>query len=88
MNYTATIAVLVSVLAPLINCIQHLPQLHRIVKTKRVKDVSRVYLFCLLLAEILWLLHGSFVHDWSLIISCSIGIMVLLVIVVLHHVYS
>ena len=88
MTYTAYSAVGVSVLAPLVNCIQHLPQLHKIVYTKRVKDISRVSLCILILAEILWLIHGTFTRDWSLIISCAIGITIVSIILVLHSIYS
>ena len=87
-KYTAVLAVLVSVLAPLVNSIQHIPQLHKIVKTKRVKDVSRSTLVLLLFAEILWLAHGWFNHDMSLVVSCGVGVVVILTILVLHHLYE
>jgi MtN3 and saliva related transmembrane protein len=87
-KYTVTLAVLVSVMAPLMNTIQHLPQLHKIMKTKRVKDVSRSTLILLLVAEILWLMHGWFSHDMPLMISCGIGVLVIMTIFILHHIYE
>ena len=67
---------LVATLAPIVNCIQLFPQLYKTYKTKHVKDLSFESLCLILTTNILWLLHGYFIMDVSLIVAGVISLMV------------
>ena len=69
-----TFASLVAVFAPIVTCIQLLPQLYKTVKTKEVKDLSVNTLLLIFASSILWFLHGYFISDSSLLFACSISI--------------
>ena len=68
--------VAVATLAPLVNCIQLFPQLHKTYKTKHVKDLSFESLCLILTTNLLWLLHGYFIMDVSLIVAGVISLLV------------
>ena len=72
----------VAVLAPIVNCVQLFPQLYKSYHTKHVEDLSLYSLCLLLLTSILWLIHGYFIKDTSLmvagIISVSVNVSLLL----------
>lgn len=74
MNAPLTIPILVSTLAPIINCIQLLPQLYKTYITKSSKDLSIYSLLLILGTNLLWLLHGYFIMDTSLLVASSIAL--------------
>lgn len=59
----------IAVLAPLVNCVQMVPQVYKTYRTKRVKDLSLYTILLFLMTNLLWLLHGYFIVDLSLMIS-------------------
>jgi MtN3 and saliva related transmembrane protein len=59
----------VAVLAPLMSCVQLIPQMHKTWRTKRVEHLSFLYLVLMLVTDVLWIAHGYFNTDHSLIIS-------------------
>jgi uncharacterized protein with PQ loop repeat len=63
------IPVIVATLAPIVNCIQLLPQLHKTYTTKKCNHLSFYSLLLILVTNILWLLHGYFIFDFSLIVA-------------------
>lgn len=65
---------IVATLAPIINCIQLVPQLYKTYITKSVKDLSLYSLLLILTTNLLWLLHGYFIFDTSLIVAGIISI--------------
>jgi uncharacterized protein with PQ loop repeat len=67
-------AYIVSILAPLVNTIQQMPQLYKTFTTKRVKDLSVYSLLLVLTTNLLWLLHGYFIWDASLIVAGVISL--------------
>jgi MtN3 and saliva related transmembrane protein len=67
---------IVSILAPLVNCIQLVPQLYKTYITKSVKDLSLYSLLLILFTNILWLTHGIFIWDLSLLIAGSISVII------------
>lgn len=73
----------VSILAPIVNCIQLFPQLYKSYTTKHVEDLSLYSLCLLLVTSILWLIHGYFIQDTSLmiagIISSTVNIFLLII---------
>lgn len=79
---------IVSILAPLITSIQQFPQLYKIYKTHSVKDLS-IYSICLiLLANMLWLLHGYYLYDYALMISGTISLIINTSVLILYLFYS
>lgn len=65
---------LVATIAPIINCIQLVPQLYHTYTTKKIKDLSMFSLLLILLTNILWFLHGYFIMDISLLMAGIISI--------------
>ena len=82
------IPIIVATLAPIVNCIQLLPQLYKTYVTKKVKDLSLYSLLMILLTNILWLLHGYFILDYSLIIAGVISIIINFSLFVLYLNYN
>ena len=67
---------LVAILVPIISCIQLFPQLYKTYKTKSVKDISVYSLILILITNLLWILHGYFIVDYSLLISSTISMLI------------
>ena len=70
------LAYTIAILAPISNCIQLLPQLYKTYHTKHVEDLSPKSLCLILLTSILWLSHGYFIQDISLIVAGIITVLV------------
>lgn len=72
---------IVAIITPIISCFQLIPQLYKTYITKKVKDLSIYTLILILITNLLWLLHGYFIFDYSLIfagtISCFISILLI-----------
>ena len=64
---------IVSVLAPTVNSVQLFPQLYKTYTTRSVKDLSVWSFSLLVLTNFLWLLHGYFNLDYSIIAACMIS---------------
>jgi MtN3 and saliva related transmembrane protein len=79
---------LVAILAPILNCIQLVPQLYKTYKTKSVKDLSFYSLLFILMTSFMWLLHGYFILDYPLIISGLISVTINIVLFILYIVYK
>lgn len=79
----------VAILAPIVNCIQLFPQLYKSYQTKHVEDLSLYSLCLLLLTSILWLFHGYYIHDTSLmvagIISVTVNVLLIALFFKYHH---
>jgi len=69
-----TIPLIVATLAPIVNSLQLIPQLHKTYKTKSAKDLSFGSLGLILLTEILWLIHGYFIMDFALIVASGVAL--------------
>ncbi len=73
----------VSYLAVIVNSIYQVPQLFKIIKTNSVNDISLVALALLAFNNILWVMHGYFINDNTLIVSSVLNLSLNLVIVCL-----
>ena len=82
-----SIANTVAILAPIVNCIQLFPQLYKSYQTKSVEDLSLYSLCLLLLTSVLWLLHGYFIQDTSLMVAGIISACVNVLLVVIYIKY-
>lgn len=78
---------LVAMLATFLNSIQIFPQLHKTYKTKSVKDMSIYTLLLMLLTNILWLFHGYFILDYSLIIAGGISMILNFILFAMYFMY-
>jgi uncharacterized protein with PQ loop repeat len=59
----------VAILAPICNGIQLIPQLYKTFTTRQVRDLSLASIGLLLLTNLLWLLHGYYIQDVSLLLA-------------------
>lgn len=79
---------IIATLVPIVNCIQLFPQLYKTYITKSVKDLSLYSLLLIVITNFLWLLHGYFIFDYSLIIASIISIFINITLLVLYFNYS
>ena len=79
---------IVSVLAPLLTFSQLIPQLYKTYQTKRVKDLSIHTIFIIFLSNVLWLIHGLYTHDITLIFSGIISSIISLSMLVLYFIHN
>jgi len=78
---------LVAVAAPLVNCIQLIPQLYKTYVTRSVTDLSPYSLLLILVTNILWFAHGLLIRDGSLIASGSVSLLVNGALLALYFLY-
>lgn len=79
---------IIATLAPLVNSIQLIPQVYKTYITKSVKDLSLYSLSLILITNLLWLLHGYFIFDISLITAGIFSTTINLVLLIMYFVYS
>ena len=82
------IPLIVSTLAPIVNSIQLFPQLYKTYITKSVKDLSFYSLSLILTTNLLWLLHGYFILDISLIVAGLVSMMINIALLILFFLYK
>jgi MtN3 and saliva related transmembrane protein len=78
----------IATIVPITSSIQLLPQLYKSYQTKSVDDLSPYSLLLILFNNILWLFHGYFIFDYSLIISASLSLCIntiLFIFYILYH---
>jgi MtN3 and saliva related transmembrane protein len=78
---------IVATLAPIVNSIQLFPQLYKTYNTKSVKDLSFYSLLLILTTNILWLLHGYFIIDISLIVAGIVSMIINIALLTLYLLY-
>lgn len=78
----------VASIVPITTSIQLLPQLLKTYETKSVKDLSLYTLLLILLNNLLWLFHGLFIYDYSLIISGIVSLIINLILFGFYIYYS
>ena len=78
---------IVATSAVVVNCIQLFPQLYKTYMTKSVKDTSLYSLILISTTNLLWLLHGYFIGDISLIVAGIVSMIVNLALLTLHFLY-
>jgi len=81
------IPLIVATLAPIINSIQLFPQLYKTYITKSVKDLSFYSLLLILINNVLWLLHGYFMIDISLMVAGVVSIIINIAMIILFFIY-
>jgi len=78
---------IIATLAPLVNSIQLIPQVYKTYITKSVNDLSLYSLSLILITNLLWLLHGYFIFDISLITAGIFSTTINLVLLIMYFVY-
>ena len=78
---------IIAILAPIVNSIQLFPQLYKTYITKSVKDLSLYSLIAILLTNVLWLLHGYFIIDISLIVAGTVSMIINVALLILFFLY-
>jgi len=81
------VAFIVATLAPIVNSIQLIPQLYKTYITKSVKDLSLYSLSLILITNLLWLLHGYFITDISLIVAGLVSMIINVSLLILYFIY-
>lgn len=78
---------IIATLAPIVNSIQLFPQLYKTYITKSVKDLSLYSLLLILITNLLWLLHGYFIIDMSLIVTGIVSVIINASLLILYFIY-
>jgi uncharacterized protein with PQ loop repeat len=78
------IQIAIATLAPIVSCIQLLPQLHKTYTTESVKYLSFYTLLLIFTSNLLWTLHGYFIEDTALIASGFINFIIIVLLVCLY----
>lgn len=68
-----TLPLIVAIMAPVMSTVNMVPQIYKIYKTKRVRDISLTMIILLIITNLFWFLHGYFIMDLSILASCIIG---------------
>jgi MtN3 and saliva related transmembrane protein len=76
MHPTISFPLIVATLAPIVNSVQLAPQLYKTYITKSSKDLSIYSLSLILATNLLWILHGYFIMDTSLLVASLIGFVI------------
>lgn len=82
------ITTLVSIAAPLVNCVQLIPQLYKTYTTRSVGDLSPYSLLLILVTNLLWFAHGLFIKDMSLLLSGFVSLLVNGTLLALYFLYA
>lgn len=79
---------IVATFAPILSISMVLPQLYKTYQTKRVKDLSLYMILLLFFANILWLLHGYFIADISLMVTGFIQSFLVAILLLMYYFYK
>ena len=60
---------IVGTLASILTGLSFLPQLFKMIRTKKAHDVSYIMLAVLFAGNIVWIIYGTLKDDWIIIIS-------------------
>jgi uncharacterized protein with PQ loop repeat len=77
-----------AICAPLSSMVQFIPQVYKIHKTKKVKDISEFGILFFMFSAILWLGHSLFVSDYSIIATEIVNISVCFIMLILYYRYK
>lgn len=65
-----------SIITPILNCLQLLPQLIKTYRTKKVDDLSMASLILILSTNLLWFIYGGIISNIPLIASSVISLFI------------
>jgi MtN3 and saliva related transmembrane protein len=64
---------IVGAVASVLTTLSFLPQLFKMIRTKKAQDVSYIMLAVLFVGGIMWIVYGTMKADWIIIISNCIS---------------
>lgn len=63
---------LIGGIAVALSCFNLLPQVIKGFKTKRVQDLSWIFIFMILAATVFWFIYGNYRNDWAIMLTNTI----------------
>ena len=84
----SSVATATAIAAPLVNCVQLIPQLYKTFITRSVGDLSLYSLLLILVTNLLWFAHGLFIKDMSLLLSGFVSLLVNGTLLALYFLYA
>lgn len=84
MNFTSVIGII----AGIFTSASSLPQLIKIIKEKKVEDLSAGMFITLLIGIILWVVYGVLRNDWPIIVTNSFSVLLNIAILVFRNMYK
>ena len=78
---------LVATVAPIVSTIQSCPQLYKTYTTKNVDDLSIYSVLLMVTSGLLWLLHGYFIYDISVMLAGGMNLVINTILVILFFIY-
>ena len=67
---------IVGAVASILTTLSFLPQLFKMIRTKKAQDVSYIMLAVLFVGGILWIVYGTLKADWIIIISNCVSTLI------------
>ena len=64
---------LIARIAPVVNTLQFIPQLHKVISAQHVEGLSFTSLLLIIMTNLLWLIHGYYTQDNSLIVAAALN---------------
>lgn len=79
---------IIGVVAGIFTSVSLLPQLIKIIRDKKVEDLSTAMFISLMIGLILWVVYGIFKNDWPIIVTNSFSVFLNIIILFLRFRYS
>lgn len=79
---------LLHVVIPIVENIQHLPQIYKIYTRRSVEDISFWSLFLFITASLAWMTHGYMQNDIVVIVSSSISLCMNFILIAMYLYFS
>lgn len=79
---------LIGTFAGILTSISMIPQLIKVLKEKKVEDVSLLMLIVLLLGVCLWVVYGIMKEEWPIILSNGFSVLVNTILLIYYFIYS
>lgn len=78
---------LIGTVAGILTSISMIPQLIKVLKEKKVEDVSLLMLIVLLLGVCLWVVYGIMKEEWPIILSNGFSVLVNTILLIYYFIY-
>lgn len=78
---------LIGTIAGIMTSISMIPQLLKVLKEKKVENISLLMLIVLLLGVCLWVVYGIMNEEWPIILSNGFSVLVNSILIIYYFVY-
>ncbi|MDP4187982.1 MAG: SemiSWEET transporter [Bacteroidota bacterium] len=65
---------IIGMAAACLTTFSYIPQMIKVIKTKRTKDISVIMYFAIMTGIFLWLVYGICLKDWPIILANAISL--------------